>query len=163
LAAFPEEFGEFGWGVVPETTGGDLVGAVAGVVMALSAHPDVDPAASGERASIGPSRERCGNRVFLGNDQPLGVGRGLVAVVLAGRGLIAEAELQAAAGGLQSGVIQRTLQLRRVLAQYRKRFCLFHRQVRRHLPVAIDVDSNIDAAELGRIEADFEPALATLN
>ena len=34
--------------------------------------------------------------------------------------------------------------------------------MRRHLAVAIDIDADIDAAEFGRIEPDFETALAAL-
>ena len=83
-------------------------------------------------------------------------------VVLPRRGLVAQAELQTAVAGLESGIVQRALQLRRILTQHRQRFRLFDRQVRSHLAVAIDVDANIDAAEICRIETDLEMALAAL-
>ena len=92
----------------------------------------------------------------------MGVGIGLAVVVLALRGLIAQAELQPAIAGRKPGIVERALQLVGVLAQHRQRLRPFDRQMRRHLAVAIDVDADIDAAEVGRIEPDLETALAAL-
>ena len=72
-------------------------------------------------------------------------------VVLTGRGLVAQAELQASAASFQSSVIQRLLQLRGVLLQHRKGFRLLDREMRSHLTASIDVDSNVDLAKVGRI------------
>ena len=71
--------------------------------------------------------------------------------------------MQAAIAGLEAGVVQRALQLRCVLLQHRQRFRLFDRQMRSHLAAAVDIDADIDAAEVGRIEPDFETALAVLD
>src|SRR5262245_13368148 len=84
--------------------------------------PDVDATARPERASVRPPDYCGGNTVVIADDQPLRL-RGLlivVAVVLPRRGLVAQAELQAAAAGLQTGVVQRLLQLRRVLLEHRQ-------------------------------------------
>jgi hypothetical protein len=93
---------------------------------------------------------------------PLPMAAGLVAAVLTGRGLVAQAELQAAIASLESGIVERALQLRRVLAQHRQRFRFLDRQMRGDLAVAVDVDTDIDAAKLGGVEPDFEAALAAL-
>jgi len=74
-----------------------------------------------------------------------------------------ETELQAAAAGLEAGVVQRALQLRCVLLQHRQRLRLFDRQMRGHLAAAVDIDANIDAAKVSRVESDFEAALAVLD
>src|SRR5262249_50888162 len=81
--------------------------------------PDVDAAARPERASVGPSDHRRGHAVIIADDQPLRLGGLLVvvAVVLAERGLVAQAESQSSAAGFQAGVVQRLLQLRCVLPQ----------------------------------------------
>src|SRR5882757_7023305 len=142
--------------LVPETTG---LGMVASTAMVISSDPDVHAAARTEHASVAASR-RCGDGVFFADDQALRVGVGLVAVVLAGRRLIAKAELESAAVGRETGVVERALQLGGVLPQHRQRFRLFDREMRRHLSVAVDVDAHIDAAKLGRIEPDLETALA---
>ena len=92
----------------------------------------------------------------------MGVGIGLVAFVLALRRLVAQAELQAAIAGREPGIVERALQLVGVLTQHRQRFRPFDRQMRRHLAVAIDIDADIDAAEFGGIEPDFEAGLAAL-
>ena len=68
--------------------------------------------------------------------------------------------MQAAVADLEAGIIQLALQLRRILAQHRQRFRLFDRQMRSDLAIAIDIDADIDAAEIGRIEPDFKTALA---
>src|SRR5260221_9968885 len=127
--------------------------------MSLSSDPDINAAARLEHAAIGSSRDRRGDRLVIADHQPLRVAAGFIAV-LSGRGLVAQAELQAAIAGLQSGVIQRALQLRRVLAQHRQRLRLFDRQMRGDPAVAFYVDANIEAAEFGRIEPDLETALA---
>jgi len=68
----------------------------------------------------------------------------------------------AAVAGRKPGIVERALQLVGVLAQHRQRLGALDRQMRRHLAVAIDVDADIDAAEVGRIEPYFEAALAAL-
>src|ERR1035441_3576271 len=151
---------EAGSGVVPETTG-LAVPDVA--VMSVSSDPDVDAAARSERAAISSSRDCRGDGVFFADHQPLGVAAGLVAAILTGCRLIAQAELQAAAAGLEAGVVQRALQLRCVLLQHRQRLRLFDRQMRGHLAAAVDIDANIDAAKVSRVESDFEAALAVLD
>ena len=122
------------------------------------------PPLAPEHAAVGTSRDRGGDGVFLVDHQTLRLAAGLVVVgvVLAGLRLVAQAELQAAAAGLQAGVVQRLLQLRRVLPQHRQRFRLFDREMRRHLAVAVDIDAHIDAAEIGGIEPHFEMGLAAL-
>jgi len=77
--------------------------------------------------------------------------------------LVAQTELQTAIAGLETRVIQGALQLRRVLLQHRQCCRLFDRQVRCHLAVAVDIDANIDAAKLGRIESDLKAAFAVLD
>src|SRR5258708_10147751 len=141
--------------LVPETTG---FGMVASTDMAISSDPDVHAAARTEHAAVAASRGG-GDGVFFADDQALRVGVGLVAVVLAGRRLVAKAELESSAVGRETRVVERALQLGGVLPQHRQCFRLFDREMRRHLPVAIDVDAHIDAAKFGRIEPDLETAL----
>jgi hypothetical protein len=83
---------EVGIGVVPETTGGAKPDAA---VMSLSSDPDINAAARPEHAAIASSRDRRGDRLVIADDQPLRVAAGFIAV-LSGRGLVAQAELQAA-------------------------------------------------------------------
>ena len=97
---------EAGRAVVPETIG---LTVLAFVVMSVSSDADVHAAARSEHAAIGSSRDCRGDGVVFADHQPLGVAAGLVAAVLAGRRLIAQAELQAAAAGLETGIIQRLL------------------------------------------------------
>src|ERR1700732_178484 len=95
LAALADEPGVGGNGVGPETTGGDVVGVVAAVVvMLVSSNPDIHTAARSKRASVTAPRDRCGDGVFFADDQPLRVGACVIAAVLAGRRLVAQAELQ---------------------------------------------------------------------
>src|SRR3954454_3604909 len=114
--------------LVPETTG---LGMVASSAMVISSDPDVDAAARTEHAAVAASR-RGGDGVFFADDQALRVGVLLVAVVLARRRLVAQAELQVAVAGRQTGVVERALQLGSILAQHRERFRLFDREMRRH-------------------------------
>src|SRR3954451_15435580 len=108
-----------GRSVVPETTGGAFVAAPV-AAMLLSSDSDVDAAARSEHAAIGSSRDRRGgDGIVFADHQPLRVAAIVVAAVLSGRRLVAQAELQSAAVGLESGVVQRPLQLRRVLTQHR--------------------------------------------
>src|SRR5579872_5194563 len=109
-AELPDEF--VGNVVVPETTGLDVVAAV--VVISLSLHPDIHAAARRKRAAVSSSRNRRLDGVFIADDQPLGVGIVALVVVLAGRRLVAQAELQTAASGLEPGIVERLLQLRRI-------------------------------------------------
>src|SRR5712672_4267558 len=106
--------------LVPETTG---LGMVASTAMVISSDPDVHAAARTEHAAVAASRGG-GDGVFFADDQALRVGILLVAVVLARRRLIAQAEMQVAAAGRQAGVVERALQLRSILAQHRERFRL---------------------------------------
>src|SRR5580704_6629743 len=105
------------------------------------------------------------------DDRRLGVGndelrrarlRVAAAAVLAGEGLIAQRELQAVIGGFQPGLLQHAFELRLLVLQQLQRIGAVRRDVRRHLAVAVDVEADIDAAELGRIEPDVELAGAGL-
>src|SRR5882724_744077 len=136
-----------------------VVGIVASTDMVNSSDFDVYAAARSEHAAICASRDWRGDGVFF-NDQAMCVAARSAAVVLTRRRLVAQAELQAAVARLQAGVIQRALQLGCILAQHRQRFRFFNCQMRSHLAVAIDIDANIDAAEIGGIEPDLEAALA---
>src|SRR3954452_1152722 len=104
---------------VPETT---VLGIVASTAMVISSDPDIDAAACAQHAAVAASRRGGGDDVFFADDQALRVGVLLVAVVLAGRRLVAQAELQVAAAGRQTRVVERALQLRGILAQHRQRF-----------------------------------------
>ena len=84
------------------------------------------------------------------------------AAVLAGEGLIAQTELQAVIGGFQPGLLQRAFELRLLALQQLQRIGTVHRDMGRHLAVRADVEADIDAAELGRIEPDVELAGAGL-
>src|SRR3984893_17473768 len=150
---------EAGCFVVPETIGLAVVAAPV-VVMSVSSDPDIDAAARSEHAAIALSRDCRGDGIFVADHQPLRVAWRVVAAVLAGRRLVAQAELQAAVAGLESGVVERLLQLRCVLAQHRQCFRLFDRQMRSDVAIAVDIDANIDA---GRIEPYLEPALAAVD
>ena len=61
---------------------------------------------------------------------------------------------------MKSRVLQRALKLRRILTQHRQGFRLLDRQMRGDLTLAIDVETDVDAAEIGGVEPDFEAALA---
>src|ERR1700744_660662 len=150
-----------GNGVVPETIGEALLAAVV-VVMALSSNADVHAAARSEHPAVCSSRRRGGGGLFGVDHQPLRVAVTVVAAVLSGGRLVAQAELQAAVAGLEAGVAQGLLQLRRVLLQHRQRFRLFDHKMRGHLAAAVDTDAHVDAAEVGGVEADLEIALAVL-
>ena len=118
--------------VVPETTGLAVVADV--LAMFVSFHRDIDAAAGAEHAAIRAAGRGCRRRSVLAHDQALRIAAiGLAAAVLAGGRLIAQRELQSAAVGLQSGVVQRLLQLRGVLLQHGQGFRLFDCQMRRHL------------------------------
>ena len=123
----PGELDDFGKGVVPETTEGRWLRLLpCRPPQTLMSTPPLT-----EHPAIGTSGDRRGDGVFLVDHQTLRLAAGLCCwIVLAGRGLVAQAELQAAAAGLQAGVVQRLLQLRRILPQHRQRFRLFDRQMR---------------------------------
>ena len=76
--------------------------------------------------------------------------------------MVAQAELQSAVAGLEAGIPQRLLELRRVLPQHRQGFRPLDRHMRGHLAFAVDIHADIDAAELGGVETNFEAALAAL-
>src|SRR5262245_40810927 len=102
--------------------------------MTLSSDPDVNAAARTEHAAIGTSRHHGRYRVVFIDHQTLRLAAALVAVVvLAGRRLIAQAELQAAVAGLQSGIVQRLLKLWCGLLQHRQRLGLLDGEMRGHL------------------------------
>src|SRR6516162_10242509 len=67
--------------------------------------PDVDAAARAQHAAVGLSRDSGRNRIVLAYDQLLGVAVVVIAGVLAGGGLIAQTELQAAVDGFQAGIV----------------------------------------------------------
>src|SRR5437868_5333626 len=102
--------------------------------------PDVYAAARTERASIAEAGcARC-CRIVLDDNKPLRVLAVASAVVLALlRVLVAQAELQATVAGLQAGVLQGLLQLRRVAAQQIERLRLLDEQARGHLAVLDDI------------------------
>src|SRR3954453_7197264 len=152
---------DFGRSVVPETT----VGAVAEFVVVIceySSHSDVDAAARSEHAAVAAAYGRGGSCVFVADDQPACVA--VIVVALAGvlprRILVAQAEGEPVAAGLEAGIVERALQLRRVLPQHRQRLRPLDGEMRGDLTVAVDVDADIDAAEIDRIEADVEAGLA---
>ncbi len=90
-------------------------------------------------------RDCCG---FVADDQPVRGATALVAAVLSGRRLIsAPGWMQAAAAGLQTGVVQHLCSCGASCRKHRQRQRHFHRQMRGHLSVLIDVDANVDAAE----------------
>src|SRR5438132_10810358 len=95
-----------------------LVGIVASTAMVVSLNPDIQAAARAEHAAIAAG-DRRRHGLVLGDDQALGVGIGLVAVLPRGR-LVAQRELQAVVAGGEARIIERALQLRRVLAQHRQ-------------------------------------------
>src|SRR5260370_38653917 len=109
--------------------------------MSVSSNPDVYAAARSEHAAIGSARHCSGDGVFVADDQPLRVATGVVAAVLARRGLVAQAELKAAIAGLEAGVAQRAVQLGRVLPQHRPRARFLARHMGRSLAFASDIDA----------------------
>src|SRR5258708_8863060 len=115
---------EVGSWVVPETTEGAVPDVV--VIGEYSSHSDVDAAARSEHAAVAAPHRRGGSCVFVADDQPAGVA--VIVVVVAGvlprRILVAQAEGKPVAAGLQPGIVERALQLRRVLLQHRQRLRL---------------------------------------
>src|ERR1700754_474602 len=89
-AAEEEPDDEAGSGVVPETIGEAVFAAL--VVMSVSSNADVDAAARSEHPAVASSHRRDGDGVFIADDQPLHVAVGIVAAVLSGRRLVAQAE-----------------------------------------------------------------------
>jgi hypothetical protein len=85
---------------------------------------------------------------------------GAAVVLLLVRRLIAQRKLQAVVGGFQTGVLQGALQAGGVAAQQIEGVGAVRDHARGHIAVAVDVEANLDAAELGRIEADLEMVLA---
>src|SRR4029079_12482424 len=64
---------------------------------------DVNAAARTEHAAITAAGDDGRNTVFFADDEAMGVGIGLAAIVLALRGLITQAELQPAIAGRKPG------------------------------------------------------------
>ena len=103
----------------------------------------------------------CRQRAVL-HDDLRGIRRGWRGVLLLAHALVAQRELQAVVGGLQAGILQRALQTGGVVAQQVERVGTIRDQARGHVAVAVDVEPHLDAAELGRIEANLEVVLARL-
>ena len=132
------------------------------VVMSVSSDADVDAAARSEHAAISSSRDRGGDGVFVADDQPLRVAAVWLPLFWPEEDWSRRLNCRPLSPVLKPASFSALLQLRRVLLQHRQRFRLFDRQMRGHLAVAVDIDADIDAAEVGRIEPDFEAALAVL-
>ena len=94
------------------------------------------------------------------HDQARRVGRALV--VAAGKGLVAQRELQAVVGGLQARLLQGALELGGVAAQQVERLGALDHQARRDMAAAVDVEPHVDAAELRRVETDLEAVASGL-
>src|SRR5262245_16980965 len=81
-----------GGGVVPETIGAALFAAPLAIL--LSSDPYIHAAVRAQRAAVGASRDCRGHRILFLDDEPLRLAAALVGIVLAGRRLVAQAELQ---------------------------------------------------------------------
>ena len=82
-------------------------------------------------------------------------------LVAAGEILVAQRELHPALG-VEAGLLQRALELRRVAAQQVERLGALDHEPRGDLAAVIDVEPHVDASELGRVEADVEALQAVL-
>ena len=111
---------EVGTVVVPETTGLEVL--AADVVMVFSSNSDVDaargnPGRAAATAASSEARTAASSSVMIKR-----WALGLLLRCSGGRGRCAGWELQASAVGLQPGIVERLLQLGRVLAQHGERF-----------------------------------------
>ena len=77
-------------------------------------------------------------------------------LVLAGQRLIAQAELEPVIGGFQARLVERLFELRLLFLQELQRVDAIGGHVGRHLAVAVDVETYVDAPELRWIEPDVE-------
>ena len=77
-------------------------------------------------------------------------------LVLAGQRLIAQAELEPVIGGFQARLVERLFELRLLVLQELQRVGAIGGHVGRHLAVAVDVETYVDAPELRWIEPDVE-------
>ncbi len=69
-----------------------------------------------------------------------------------GKRLVAQRELQSIVGGFQAGLLERLFDLGLLTLQQLERIGSLGGHVRRHLPVAVDVETHVDAPELRRVE-----------
>src|SRR6185312_8875757 len=137
----------------------EVVGTVAEVtVMAGSSDSNVDAAAHPGVAGIAARDRGGGKGVVLDHDLRRG-GHRHIGLLLAAA-LVAQRELQAVVGGFQARILQCALEAGRVAAQKIERIGTIDGQVRGHLAVLVDIETHVDAAKLGRIEADLEAVLA---
>ena len=110
--------------------------------------------------AVAAPRRLGGDRLVLRDDQA----RGLPAVTLLvaiGEALVAQREFEPAFG-VQSGMLQRAFELRRVAAQQVERLGALDHEARGDLAGLVDVEAHVDAPELGRIEADLEALRSVL-
>lgn len=129
-------------------------------ILAHALNANVDAAAEA-RARV---KLRGGARpdIGIGNDEVRGGLRARAVIlpgerlILAAHRLIAQAELQAVVAGLQTGLVERLLELRLLILQELQRVGALGRHVRRDLTVAVDFKMDVDAAKLRRIEPNVE-------
>ena len=62
--------------------------------------------------------------------------------------------------GFEACILQGAFEARRITAQQVERVRAIHCQARRHVTVAVDVESHVDAAKFGWVKPDFETVLA---
>src|SRR5690348_1387598 len=86
--------------------------------------------------------------------------RRIALVERAVRRLLAQRKFEAAVGCLQSRLLQRALQALRVAAEKIERLRPIDREMRIDLTALVDVELDVDAAKLRRIEANVELARA---
>src|SRR5262249_48344917 len=116
----------------------------------------IDAAIGAEPAAIA-ARGLDRRHVLVRNHHLGGLGHRLIAVpAVEAAGLVAQRELRAAVAGLEPGLLERALELRRLAAQHVERLGLFDHKARGDLALAVHVEPYVDATELGRIEADLE-------
>src|SRR3954447_2499499 len=76
--------------------------------------------------------------------------------------MITQGELHAVFGGLESGVLQSLLEIAGIAPQGVERLDAVDRQPRGDVSGTVDIETHVDAAEFGWIEADLEPVAASL-
>ena len=89
----------------------------------------------------------------------LGGVRAAACLLLAHR-LLAQRELESVTGGFESGILQGTFKARGVATQQIESVGTVDGQTRSHVAIAVDVEPDLDAAELWRIKADFKAVFA---
>ena len=77
-------------------------------------------------------------------------------LVLTRQRLIAQAELEPVIGGFQARLVERLFELRLLVLQELQRVGAVGGHVRRHLAVAVNIETYVEAPEFRRIEPDFE-------